>query len=258
MALTDQQHTIRFTGPHLIEATRATLLSAPMYLDGALVAPTGGGSSTVTVTKADGTDLVTGATVVVTASVGEYTVLATATALTDLGEGWSATWTLVAGGVTYVVRNDAAVVRRRLWPVVSDVDLYRRVRSLDPASAAVITTQADYQDQLDEAWSEINRRLIGKGNRPNLIMSPSSLREVHLLLTLALIFEDLAAQLNGAYAERPTAYRGQWEAAWSRLSFLYASTDGEQPDSNRTRRSATPTVWLGGGGGVGGRWTEPR
>ena len=256
MALTEQRHTVRFPLPHLVEATRATLIQAPVYLDGALVAPTGAGSSTLTIRKADGTDLVTGATVVVTASVGEYTVLGSATALTDLGEGWSATWTLLVGSTTIVARNDMAVVRRQLRPVISDVDLIRRVRALDTSLAAVITTQSNYQDQIDDSWLDIQLRLYERGNRANLVMTPSAFVRSHRALALAYIFEDLVARGNASYSDTAKRYRDEFESAWADLSFTYSSSDALAADSNTRRRAADPTMWLAGAPAQRSRWGE--
>jgi len=125
--------------------------------------------------------------------------------------------------------------------MIADVDLIRRVPALDPASASVITTASDYQDFIDEAWTEIQLRLINLGNRPNLVIGPSALRDVLMYLALALIFENEAAQDNG-YLVRAESYRDQYELAWSRLQLTYDSDDDGQPDVKR--RAAGASVWL--------------
>jgi hypothetical protein len=97
---------------------------------------------------------------------------------------------------------------------------------------------------LDEAHAVIQLRLITNGNRPNLILSPSALREAYITLALALIFGDFETRLSETYAERASEYRRQYERAWGELRFTYAATDEAEGGSSLRRRSASPTVWL--------------
>ncbi len=243
MPLASTDYTARFTLPDMIERGKDVTLTCPVYFDGALVAPASGTFSLYEgdVAKVDAQ------AVTVTGSQAEYTVTAATLSSEALGEEWRVEWALTIGGEVYTFRNDAALVRRQLYPVISNVDLFRRASSLDPAGNAPITTfaAADFQDFLDESWAEINLRLLGNGNRPNLVMSPSSLRDVHLYLTLAIIFEDLATRLQDSYEVRADAFRRQYEASWARLRFLYDDGDDGVPDE-RSRRNASASVWLGG------------
>jgi hypothetical protein len=147
-------------------------------------------------------------------------------------------------GITHTFRNDAALVRRRLYPVVTDADLFLRWKALDPSSSTVITSQSTYRDQLDAAWLDIQRRLIRQGNRPNLVVEPSSLYEAHLLLTGALIYEDLASRLNEAYMAIAERSRRQYEAAYHAIQFRFdADDDGIAPATER-KRAGSATIWL--------------
>lgn len=233
--------TARFLLPDLLERGRANALSCPVWQDGALVAPSSG---TVTIYDGAGEVVVSAAAVTVTASIATYSYTPASTV--DYGEGWRVEWTLVISTVTHVFRQDAALVRVVLHSPITDADLFRRVSSLDPSGSAPISSVADYQDYLDEAHTVIQGRLLAAGNRPNLILTPSALREVYLTLTLALIFEDFATKLNDAYSERATGYRQDYQEAWGDLRFSYASSDEVDAGTLPGRRSATPTVWTTG------------
>jgi hypothetical protein len=247
---------VRLPLPHLFQIGVDTTIKAPLYVDGSLVAPDA--ASTVQIISPDGTDLVAATTVTVTGSIAEYTLSAASSAALSPEEGYQVEWVLLVSTVQVArARTDAATVRRLLPPVITDVDIIRRVRALDTSLAGTITTMGDFQDPLDEGWTQIQARLYAQGNRPNLIMSPSSLRAVHLALTLAIIFEDLAARLN-AYEDRAAAFRREFLDEWNALVFLYDAGDDGQPDDKHRRRAAAPSLWLGVGPSSGGRWREPK
>jgi len=231
--------------PDLIERGQDTLLSCPMYSAGALVAPSAG---TVTVYDASGAEIVSGAAVTVAASVATYTMLAAATASLSPAEGWRVQWSLTMGGDTETPHNDAALVRARLYPPATDADLYRLESSLDPAGSACIHSRDDFQDALDESWAQIQAKLIAKGNRPNLVMSPASFRYVHIYNTLHLVFRDFATRLDESWALKQEDYKREFREAWDDLNFLYDSGDtGDGADPSK-RRSSVPTMWLGSRG----------
>lgn len=236
-------YTARFLAPDMLERGRANTISCPIYSGGSLVEPASG---TVSVYDEGNTAIVSAQAVTVTSKVATYAISAlTLPDTLQLAERWRVEWTLVISGATYVFRNDAALVRMSLFPVVADADLFRRVSALNPVGTAPISSLTSFQDYLDEAWATIMLRLIGRGNRPNLIMSPSSLRQVHLTLTLHLIFADLATRLNEAYLAQADAYHDQYTKAWEDLRFDYDEDEDGQADS-AGKRSAHPTIWLCG------------
>lgn len=229
----------RFLLPDLLERGRLNVLSCPLWQDGALVEPSSG---TLTVWDGTGAKQLDAVVVTVTAKVATYSY--TPAASIDWGESWRFEWTLTVGGVVDVYRNDGSLVRNVLHPVLADADLFRRHRGLDPNGSSPISTLVNYQDYRDEAWATIQLRLINEGNRPNLILGPSALRDSHLALTLALVFEDFATSLNETYAERATDYRTRYQEAWSDLRFSYAPGDDEDNGATARRKSASPTVWI--------------
>lgn len=243
MSVTETLYTARFELPELIERARAQVLQCRVYRSGALVAPSSG---TVTIYKADNSKLVDAAAVTVSGSIATYTIAAaTIPASLAVEEGWIIEWALtMPDSVVHTFREDAALVRRRLYPVVTDADLFLRWKALDPSSSTVITSQSTYQDQLDAAWLDIQRRLIRQGNRPNLVLEPSALYETHLLLAGTMIYEDLASRLNEAYLAIADRLRRQYEAAYHGIQFRYDRDDDGQAENTDRKRTATATVWL--------------
>lgn len=221
---------------------RDTTLRCPLYRDGELVPVVGGA---VTITDASGLGVVDAAPVVVASGVATYAVAGALTADRPRGDGWLVAWVLqLEDGRVETPRNPAALVLSPLYPVITDEDLIRRLPALDPARGSRVTSAAHHQDALDEAWIEIQQRLIGLGNRPNLIMQPAALRPAHIALTLALVLEGLSLRAQDAYADRAAAYREQYRAAWDSLSFRYDVGDTGRPGPKK--RPASPTLWLSG------------
>jgi hypothetical protein len=159
------------------------------------------------------------------------------------GEGWRMEWSLLFGSTLYTFRRDAALVYRRLYPVVTDADLLRLHTDL---SRRMPSTETSYQDYLDEAWARIEARLVGTGKRPWLIMAPSALRDCHLYLTLHLIFADFGTGGPGtAEWESAQLYHHRYDAAWAALNFPQASPVDGQPNGPK-RRAGSGSIWLAG------------
>jgi hypothetical protein len=217
----------------------------PLYRAGVLVAPSAGG--TFALLNASGATLRSG-TVTIPDSVATFTVAASYVESETFGDGWLARWDLTVGGATHRFQNAAALVFRQLYPVVSDRDLFAVESGLNPAPAAgvqPITRAADHQVKLDEAWHQIQRRVVAGGRRPWLAMDPSAFRDVHRYLALALIFEDLSTRNNPSYAEKAARYFTRYDQAWNELQWRETTDDGV-PTSKR--RSGAPTFWLSGRG----------
>lgn len=234
-------YTARLVGPEIIEAGVNSAISCPVYRDGVLVAPSSG---SVTIWNAANNRVVDAAAVTITASVATYTVQSAAVGSETKGDGWRIEWSLVIAGATVTFRRDAALVYRRLYPVVTDADLLRLHTDL---SRRMPSTEASYQDYIDECWATIEGRLIATGKRPWLVLAPSALREVHLYGTLARVFRDFAQGGPGtAEWELATDYDRRYEAAWSQLTFPQSvEADGTAVDARR-RRAAQPSLWLSG------------
>jgi len=239
--------TARFLTADYIVQGQDNDLSCPLWRDGEIVPVDSG---TVSVYDSSGAAVVSAAAVTVDGDgIASYALLAATTASSTRGMGWRVEWRLASGtpSTSTTYRNSAGLVRSQLAPVITDADLFRRVSGLDPDGAAPLSTLTTYQDKIDEAWIVIHGWLSGKGSLLHLVMEPSALRETHMLLTLALIFEDFATRLNEANATTGADYRAQYKSERDGLSFEYDTADSGRADSRR-KRSASPTIWLLGRG----------
>lgn len=235
----DSQYSARFELPHLLEQ-RLESIACPVYQDGALVAVSVG---TIKLYNASGNEVAT-ETMTFPGGIATVGVLAATLDGEQYGLGWWAEWSLTIGSVVFLFRNDAALVRARLFPTVTTIDLFRRLRSLDPTDSEVITRMSltDYQAKLDEADIQIQLRLIEIDNRPGRIFSPSATRQTYLYLWIALIFEDLA-NFENVYQVTADSWMTRYEQAWNKMTLVYDAGDDGQPSSNK-RRSANRSVWL--------------
>lgn len=234
------QYSARFDTVDLVERGRTTLLRCRTYRAGTIASPSSG---TVSIYDSTNTLVVSAAAATVSDGWATYSLLGSVTSALDPADGWRIEWSLVMpDGNTHSYRNEAALCRCVPSPVVTEAVLYARVPSLDPSHPAAISSRAEYSDLIDEAWVDVTNRLLAGGNRVELVLSPSSLREPHLLLTLSLIYEDMAGRLNPAHMDMARSYREQFEASWKRLDLRrYDTNDDGEPD---TRRSARGSIWV--------------
>ena len=247
----DTAYTARFEIPDLIERGRDNLLKCWTYHNGTLSEPSSG---TVSIYDASNTAIVSAAAVTIAGAppkTAQYNLTAATLSGLSLEEGWRVEWALtMADGVVHTFRNDAALVRARLYPVVTDADLFRRHPDFDPADAASVAVAGiNYQEYIDEAWIEIQQQLIARGNRPNLVMSPSSLRFVHLYAVLELVCRHFSSTAGDGsrWAELAEVYGQKTAAAWAGLNFLYDTDDDGQADDPQSRRTGHASIWLGSG-----------
>lgn len=236
------EYTARLPLPDVIVRGRVNTLRCPLYRDGVLVEPT---LATFSLYNPAGTAVIDAEVASVVDGVLEYDVtVAEVPATTALGVGWRVEWAITVAhdnpdGVIQV-RNDAILSRSMLSPVITDGDLEQRLRGINQAGRAPIVTGTS-QPAIDEAWIELNHRLINQGNRPNLIISPSALRMPHLFLALAIRLDGLGP----AFAEQAASYRRQYESAWNQMTLVYDEGDDGEADSDTERMSGSSSVWLG-------------
>jgi len=244
MSSSDTLYSARFLTPEWLERGRDNLAKCRVYRDGALAAPSSG---TVSVFNASNLEVVAAASVTISGSVAQYTITSGVLGAELLGAGWLFEWNLtMPDGVAHIFRTDGGLVRRRLYPVVTDADLTRRHTDLASLRPSGLTS---YQDYIDEAWAEIENRLIGEGNRPYLVVNPHAFREVHLFKTLELIFTDFHMSAgDGKWLELANQYGKVYGIGWHRVAMSYDTDDDGFADSKDSRRSVISTVWLAGRG----------
>lgn len=240
MSLHETVYSARFRSTETIERGRTQTLSCPTSRAGATATPASG---TFSLYRPDGSALVSAQAVTVS-SVATYSLTGATTSAEALGEGWLVEWALVMpDGVTHTYRNDAALCRRELTPVVSQDDLTQRHSDLP----ALLGAAASYQPYIDESWWTITNRLIGAGRRPYLVIQPSALRDCHLMLALHLVFLDYSTSSGdgGRWQALAAHYLTAYEQAWGQLRFSYDENDDNRV-SPTSKTAATSQVWTNG------------
>lgn len=229
-------YSVPFKGPTLLQKGQINALTAPVYRNGALVAPSGG---TCTV-YGPASEVVSTGSVTVAANIATYTVSSSSLSSFSLGDGWRVEWALTLSGTVHTFRTSASLVHRLLYPVLSDLDLQGLHTDMATLQGGVTV-----QGYLDEAWVVIEGKLLQSGRRPWLNLEPSSLRQAHKLLSLALWMRDRATGGPGTPEwELAAHYEGAFEKEWKALSFPEATQEGEATAGGRKRRSASPLLVL--------------
>lgn len=244
---TDETPAARWDLPiELLERGESNTLRLRLYRSGAPAPPS---SATVSVYDASGVALVDEESATISGGIAAHTVAGAVTADEPLGSGYRVVWT--ADSRTY--DTPAALCRRLVYPTVTDVDVRRRWPYLDAGNLGSLTSAATWQGLIDDAWLTIQHRLIESGRRPWLILSPSSLREPHLLLSGARIHDALASRGNPVMQDRAMQLHRQWEASWGRVAMDYDEDEDGQVDDTERRMAATSSIWLGGSPGYSHR-----
>ena len=242
---------VRFPLPDLIERGQAQTLEVMLYQAGAPVAPTAG--TFALYRPGEDTACVSGSATIGTDR-ATFALMASDTSAETPGSNWRVEWTLtLPDGRIEIYRNDAALVLRRLAPVLLDDDLREgRYPDLDRYLPA---GESSWQTFRDAAWLEIQRRLLQDQRRPWLIAEPSALLDAHRELTLARIFRSLGMQQRGVerdWLSLAEDHRREFERLWGHLSFAYDVSADDETGSG-SRQAATPVVVLCATG-ADGRW----
>lgn len=229
--------------PELLERGKIQTSELAVYRDGNLVGPT---SAKYTLIAPDTTKIVDGETAAIVGNVAQYTHSASQLASTiNLGEGYLQEWELTIGGAPYIFRRGAAVVLRRLYPVVSDGDLTATYSQLADIRPSNLTS---YQTYIDEAWFTIIQRLRTEGGGLEyLVMSPEAFRSSHQNLALYYIFRDFHSSLgqsNGRYMDLSTEHYKQYNSEWKLINFVYDTGHDGLAESPNKRQAKQPVIYL--------------
>jgi hypothetical protein len=190
----------------------------PIERSGAIVTPVSG---TFTLVDATNTTVIAAQAVTIAVdNVAEYIVPAMPTA--QYGAGWMATWVLtMPDGVAHTFRFGAACCISGWFPVVGDQDLWALSAQLNPSLPGKVTSYTTYQTFLDTAGEMIQRELLQRKRRPWLILDGSELFEVHRLLALALIYEELSTRNAEPHGKTAARFRAQYNDAWAHVTLTY-------------------------------------
>jgi hypothetical protein len=231
----------RMSGPTLLEKGRDTVISLPVYKDGALVTPS---AVVVSVWSAANALVVAAASGSVVGSIATYTVPAASTFALAYGADWRIEWTLTLAGVVEVVQTDAALVRNPIRCPVTDLDLYAREPSLNPSGSAPIHSLSNFQAFIDDAWKTLLNRLLADGQYPWKMPSAAVVREAALALTLHRVFMAFTTGLNESYGKSADVYRRDYEAAYNAIRYTEV-IDPDSPSPTGNKVAARPVYFLG-------------
>lgn len=243
MGSADTRYSPIFDLPHLMEQ-REEVITCPVELAGVIQIPTEVGSN-VKLFNSNGDEVLDEQPTLLTANTAQVVIPSATLDAEQFSKVWWAEWRLLMpDGVVHMFRNNAALVRARMYPTINTTQLFKRMKSFDPAQADNITrmTVADFQDKLDEVDIEIQLRMFDDDLRPERVFSPSSLRKAWMSLWISLIFEELSSRRN-EYEEAAEKWRQRYERAYNGLTLVYDTHDDGQPDRQR-RRSTGSSVWL--------------
>ena len=242
--MSDTPYSARIRSVELLERNKAQVTQLKIYRDNAQVIPT---SAKYTLVDPNGEKITDDQTASIDPS-GTVSFTHPASDLPTtrtLGEGYIQEFKATIAGVEIIFRRVASLVKRKLYPVISDIDLtavYSDLESLRPS------TLSSYQNYIDEAWYTILRKIRNQGRGfEYLVMSPESFAEAHKPLTLDLIFRDFPSTLgqsNGRFLDLAQEHYRMYTGEWDSLNFIYDETHNLTPDEPNKRTASKPVIFL--------------
>lgn len=237
----------------LLERNRSQYSEIKIFRDGSQTVPA---SATYSLQKPGGDKAVDAqAATVAPAGTCSYTLSAGELPETlTLGEGYLEEWNISIGSDVYRFRRMAAVVLRRLYPVVSQEDLYAEYSQLSSLLPSNLTS---YQTYIDSAWEKVLRKIRNHGSGfTYLVTSPESFFDVHLNGALSKIFYDFHSNLGAAtsrYFDLAQEHQKMEAESWAEIKFIYDGAHDNNPDADK-RVAGTPIIYLSSSGGRYGGW----
>jgi hypothetical protein len=236
-------YSVRVAYSQYLDRGRAQTVRLPLHSGGQLAAPSAG---TYSLVDPNGVEL-QGGPVTVVDKIATF-ALGALSATQGLGYGYREYWTLtMPDGVAHPFRRDAVVIRYPLYPTVTDEDLYAVHSDLRRQRPS---TETSWETKRLEAWKRIVGRLEESGNLPNLILTPWSLRESHIDLSIYLIASDLRTGQGGKWETIANDHKREFELAWNRKNWQawnrknwQYETDDADPGADGTRESGEATLW---------------
>ena len=237
---------LALTRPRSVERNRATTLTLTVTdtLTGTVQTP-----SAATVAIWDGASVILAATAATTLGSGGYSCTYSLLAATipdsaSLTDQWLEVWTLTVGGVEHTFQVTGYLCRRAYHPTLTDADLIGAHPQLANLRPPGYTT---YGTWLDEAQGWIERKLIQRGRRPELIFDVWALRDAHLYYALSLIFRAFSSSAgSGRYADLTDRYVSMAQDEMKALKFRYDKAETGTVDSNMQESSNAPIMLTSG------------
>lgn len=238
--------------PDDLERGKDNLLSCPVFT--ATGAPATVSAGTFSLYDAGGLAVVSAQAVTISGGVATYTVLAASLPTSRrFEEGWQERWALTIGGEVHTFDRDAALVARRLYPVLTDaavVGMSATGAGGSDALKRILSKRGPggFQAEREESWHELKRMLMSVQRWPALILNAWALADVHKYLARRKVLENGRTDLPGGNFEVMAAENNTlFDQAWARLRFSYdESGDGAMADSDGQVTKGHP-ILIGGG-----------
>ena len=207
------EYSARFPLPTMLVRARANTLTLAIESAGSGVTPSSG---TVTVADSSGTEFVSAAAITA-ASPSTYTIGAgVLPATTALDDSWTVRWSITfSSGEVAEYQNIAYLVRRDIHPVVTVSDVTIKDATWEVSTS--MSSSESVQTYLDDAWERIQRWLISRGRRPELVMDTYALWDLHIAETLAALYRQAASALNATEGSQTRNNLEFWMAETERL-----------------------------------------
>ena len=234
----------RIALPYVFERGQDETTTITLYRGGSPVRPDNV-PGTYVLRDEGGAEVASGAVSVGVDSVVSATVGGASPATRDYSDRWTFEWLLQVEGKLERVRNDAMLVRRKLYNVVTQEDLKRRHPQI--VSENLPIESGDFSGPIDEAFEQFQRDLLGKGNRPNLIVSAWSCRDCVLSKALAIIYRDAITNAAGdtdRYEKLADFYAQEYHKRFPTLT--YKVDESEDGTVAEQRPNVQPVVFLSG------------
>lgn len=169
-----------------------------------------------------------------------YTLDAATTADVSLSTRWQERWNLTIGTDPHIFIRPIYICRFIPRSVIVDEDLFTRHRTLERLRDRDDT---NYATQRAEAFTWIERKLINAGNRPELILDNSELREAHIFKSLHLIYRDHANSVNNdtSYLALADEYEQKAIREFDTIHLTYDS-DEDGIDDEVSKRNPTSII----------------
>jgi len=158
-----------------------------------------------------------------------------------LTEDLFAVWTVTVDGVQYTYKQTGSVCIWAYAPTLTAQDIYVRYPGLRQSFSVQEVT-----DMLSSTSGELERRLIGKGRRPFLIMDRWALADVHLDLCLSRLLSSADTTLNDErFRTASVAHMKAYEEGFGRLNFRYDFSESGDVAVAEPAEAVTPLVLTG-------------
>lgn len=225
--------------PRLIERGKNELLTLELFEEDNTAITINSGS--VEVFRA-GTSLISIAVSNLPGTQGQAALLSAVTTPLGLSNAMLEKWEIIKDGQAEpeTILRSGYLVRHVNHAVITDTSLEDEYAGLRAIAGSGVTA---FTGERRSAWRAIQRRLIAKGNFPQLILDDWALADVHTFESLLRIFRRFRQSIGDQlYRDLQREFQAKAEQAWSELKFKY-DFDESGTISSEEQKAGTPVLW---------------